>query len=633
MKRFVSVLLCLVLVLGLLPLLTLPARAYTSGEWEYTVTDGKATIQKYANNNHYMNVVVPDTLNGCPVTEIGNFTFYGNTDMTSVEIPACVTGIDIAAFEYCSSLSFIKFLGEPQLKTIGQRAFSGCSALKLLSIPNTVTEIGWQAFSGCTNLEDITIPESVTSIGGNAFSGCNGIEWVHYAGSYTRLTEIVNQTGNEPLLTARTIYGKGTVAATGSCGAEGSNVRWSFVDLGSNEYDMHIEGEGRMGNYTGYVDLPWSGFLGHIVSIRIGAGVTSIGANTFTSFGKDLTEVQFSGSTVTEIGENAFRGCSSLTEIQLPTSLSVIGQYAFEGCSGLKSIAIPAGVTAIGKMAFANCVSLTRVDITDLTAWCAIDFGEVSNPLAFGRRLYLNGTEIKDLMIPYGVTKIKPHAFTSATGLTSVTFPVGVTEIGEYAFCECDYLKTVTIPDSVTSIENDAFDSCPIKDVYYGGTEAQWEGISIGDDNGTLKSTAIIHYSSPMPLAIVGISADKTSAEAGNTITWTAEAVGGTAPLKYCFYIYQDGTVVQNTGYGTASTVSYTPTAAGTYKAKVFVKDSAGKSVSRVSANTAVTAAAVTPPSITEITADKTSAAAGEKITWTAAVTGGTAPLKYCFYN
>ncbi len=131
------------------------------------------------------------------------------------------------------------------------------------------------------------------------------------------------------------------------------------------------------------------------------------------------------------------------------------------------------------------------------------------------------------------------------------------------------------------------------------------------------------------PITIAGITANKTSASTGEQITWTAAASGGSGTLKYCFYIYKGSTVVEKGSYTTGKTYSYTPTEAGTYKAKVFVKDTAGQTASKVSGNTAVTAAAAL--AVTGITADKTSANVGEKIIWTAAASGGTGALQYCF--
>ena len=115
-------------------------------------------------------------------------------------------------------------------------------------------------------------------------------------------------------------------------------------------------------------------------------------------------------------------------------------------------------MTNIGKDAFEGCFSLTSVHITDLAAWCKIEIGE--NPLRYAHHLYLNGQEIKDLVIPNSVTSIGKAAFEGCTGLTSVTIPNSVTSIGYAAFDGCTALTSVTIPNSVTSIGSSAFSGC-----------------------------------------------------------------------------------------------------------------------------------------------------------------------------
>ena len=138
-----------------------------------------------------------------------------------------------------------------------------------------------------------------------------------------------------------------------------------------------------------------------------------------------------------------------------------IGYRAFEDCSSLTSVTIPKSVTSIGGSAFIDCSSLTSVHITDIAAWCRIAFNDyVSNPLIYAHHLYLNGEEIKDLVIPNSVTSIGKWAFEYCSGLTSVTIPNSVTSIGDYAFRDCSGLTSVTIPNSVTSIGDGAFGSC-----------------------------------------------------------------------------------------------------------------------------------------------------------------------------
>ena len=132
-----------------------------------------------------------------------------------------------------------------------------------------------------------------------------------------------------------------------------------------------------------------------------------------------------------------------------------------------------------------------------------------------------------------------------------------------------------------------------------------------------------------IPLEMISVKANKTSAATGETITWTATAAGGSGSLKYCFYVYKGSAVEYKGSYGTAKTFTYTPTSVGSYSVKAFVRDGAGTTVSLMSGATAVSAGALT---ITSVTADKTSAVAGQPVTWTATATGGSGTYQYCFY-
>ena len=143
---------------------------------------------------------------------------------------------------------------------------------------------------------------------------------------------------------------------------------------------------------------------------------------------------------------------------------SVVGicQKAFQNCSNLYSITLPNTITAIGENAFSGCNKLEKVNISDLSAWCGIDFdGIYSNPLyQYNVYLVLDGNIISDLVIPDDVEEIKRLAFHGYTHLKSVKFSTSVKTIGKEAFQGCNYLASITIPKTVTKIEWAAFALC-----------------------------------------------------------------------------------------------------------------------------------------------------------------------------
>lgn len=138
-----------------------------------------------------------------------------------------------------------------------------------------------------------------------------------------------------------------------------------------------------------------------------------------------------------------------VTYMDKTLKVTSIGYLAFCNCSRLTSITIPNSVTSIGIEAFRTCQRLRYVHISDLESWCKIAFSRASsNPLCYAHHLFLNGEEIKDLVIPNSVTSIGDYAFYGCSGLTSITIPNSVTSIGQSAFDGVDF------PTVVSLIEN-----------------------------------------------------------------------------------------------------------------------------------------------------------------------------------
>ncbi len=208
--------------------------------------------------------------------------------------------------------------------------------------------------------------------------------------------------------------------------------------------------------YTGVVIIPET-----VTYSSRTYSVTSIGGNAFYGC-SGLTSIEIPSS-VTSIGSYAFYGCSGLTSIEIPNSVTSIGGSAFKSCSGLTSVKIPNSVTIIKYDAFYHCTAIKEVHISDLSAWCNIDFGGYSsNPLGHAKaeNLYLNGTMITKLVIPDDVTSIRNYAFSGCSSLTSIEIPSSVKSIGGDAFSGCSGLTSIEIPNSVTGIGSYAFQSC-----------------------------------------------------------------------------------------------------------------------------------------------------------------------------
>ena len=216
--------------------------------------------------------------------------------------------------------------------------------------------------------------------------------------------------------------------------------------------------------------IDWGAFIrcSSLISIDIPNSVIFLGDEVFEDC-TSLTNVTI-GDAVTKIGDYMFYGCSSLSNIYIGNSVTSIGGRVFHGCTSLSSISLPNSITSIAADAFLGCTGLSKVNITDLEAWCSLntfdcttipgEFPSMSNPLYYANHLFLNGVEIKNLIIPESVTSIGAFIFECCTELTSVTIPNSVTSIGWGAFYGCTGIKSVAIPNSTACINWESFHSC-----------------------------------------------------------------------------------------------------------------------------------------------------------------------------
>ena len=474
--------------------------------------------------------VVPES-----VTEIWAYAFSGCRDLTSVTIPKGVTYIDSGSFEFCSSLTS-------------------------MTIPDSVTSICYGAFTSCSSLTSVTIPWRMTKVEEQAFSGCGKLTDVYYTGSQARWDKIEVSGNNEPLLNATIHFEAASPVGTGSCG---ENLTWSVDGDGI----LTISGTGAMWDYTDIVEngmihttAPWYAYSP--VKLILEEGISHIGDNAFEGC-SSITGSLTLPESLTSIGHYAFR-CGGFTGgLTLPEGLKSIGVGAFMGWSSLTSVTIPRSVTSIDSSAFSFCENMENIfvaegntgytsvngvlfnkNITTLVTYptgkkgttyqipegvteiSVYSFGGCNNltgvtipegVTVIGGVAFLNCSNLTSVTIPESVAEIGMGAFNSCLSLTSITIPEGVTYIDEFTFNECHSLTSVVIPRSVTRIGSSAFSGCDgLKDVYYAGSQSQWNGIEISDGNDSLLN-ADIHFD---PTGSTG------SGTFGDNLTWSVDAEG-----------------------------------------------------------------------------------------------------------
>lgn len=286
---------------------------------------------------------------------------------------------------------------------IGDHAFERCTALQHIIIPKSVTKIGKYALGGCTSLQYIVIPDSVNTICDCAFADCTSLQKIVIPDWIKEISEYAFE------------------------GCRIEIQEFISTDLAEELYTrerLRLMGE----NFDDYEPVTIK-YPNTLLSKDLKKLIVLDNIKTFydsiisrIDYSKDKLEKVILGDSVTEIDDDAFRGCTSLHEIVIPNSVTKIGDDAFMDCTSLYEIVIPNSVTKIGNGAFYGCKSL------------------------------------EEIVIPNSVTEIGDDAFYKCMLLDEVIIPDSVTYIGPGAFHVCTFLRRIVLPKSLAVDETDIID-------------------------------------------------------------------------------------------------------------------------------------------------------------------------------
>ena len=406
---------------------------------------------------------------------IGGGAFYNCTSLTNLKLlnvkqTDWTTGYDsessqsckVGSFMNCNNLTSVD-LGS--IQKLGDRAFYGCTSLKKITLPSTITNLGWECFDGTTIVTSMATVPPVIDKSDNETSSIPMGEFV-----------LVN-------------------VPEASLGSYKSANYWKDIakrifPIGT-KFDYEVTTEAQPST-SGLLDKVGLENANSIVSLKVKGSINSYDIMIIRNKMDNLHYLDLSDANVVEnsyeyytgcstkndtIGRNAFRELSKLVTVSLPNSVKVIESSALYNCTKLKSIVLPEKLESIEgdwEGAFANCSSLTDVKFK---ACKNIGYGAFSNCHA-----------LNHITLPSDLKTIEQSAFGDCNNLHSVDFPPllerigtyafqncaldsislpGLTRIDEYAFSGCSNLKEVKVPSTLESVGDKAFEGCSkLNDVF-----------------------------------------------------------------------------------------------------------------------------------------------------------------------
>ena len=477
------------------------------------------------------------------VTEIGVDAFSVCTSLETVTLPESLQKIGEKAFSYCTSLKTINI--PDSVNVIGPKAFFFCKSLTSIDIPEGITEIGYATFGYAENLATVNIPASVTRIGDFAFQNCGFTSMDVPAtvkelgeGAFSTCRSLKNVTVPAETVSKKAFYfcdALKSVTLTNDVKTIGEEAFRECRNLESIEIPSSVTELGtcafkncfalktaviKGGTVKGSLVTEATFYNCNALETLVISDNATLDASFKAAYSKSTLKTVEIGKG--EIGDSAFNGCTSLTNVTLGNDVTSIGKSAFLKCTQLPSITIGDGVISIGSGAFNGCTALTNANIgsgaiganafQDCSRLANVTLGD--GVTSIGANAFLRCEALTSMNIGSSVGIIENYAFSGCAALEEVT--ISAAQIGNQAFRSANALKKVTLGDGVENIPAGAFSSCGMGDRNNPGQlflkAGDW---TCGDKTTTVAKDEPITRGNPV---FNGIVSNK------NDATWSAPA-------------------------------------------------------------------------------------------------------------
>ncbi len=433
----------------------------------YTITDwDNKTCEVSGYSGEPTNIVIPSQVayenENYTVTAIGDDAFSECTSLVSIELPNSLISIGESAFSNCTSLTSIEL--PEDITSIEFRAFEGCTSLTSINLPESITTIGNKAFCLCSSLTSIELPKKITSIGNSLFLGCSSLTSIELPDGVTS----IGYSAFQGCSSLASIYLPDGIISIGS-------QAFQETALGSCAIPPSVEEIG-----SNVFESCWS--LSRLAYPNT-LNMDEYSWVTLIPYDPEGAKVDDNGCLYGDNGETLlFVPTGDMEEFAIPEGVKTITSSAFSGCN-IKSLTIPSTIETVEANAFATN-TFQQVNLTNWTKWYAnAKLGNLeANPYrncgayAGGLRIvnppleeglveisdYINAgvTFDGELILPSTLKKIGAYAFSSQKDLYYVEFNEGLEEIGDAAFSGCETLTFEGLPSSLTKIGRFAFHGC-----------------------------------------------------------------------------------------------------------------------------------------------------------------------------